>query len=61
MKLSDYSAAYQANEAIDAASLESYATMVKALNGLIMKAADEKLAIDDEPSDYERLILRPKP
>ncbi|MGD9921764.1 MAG: hypothetical protein AB7V13_10000 [Pseudorhodoplanes sp.] len=61
MKLSEYSAVYQANDAIDAASLEGYAAMIKGLNGLIMKAANDRLAIDDEPADYERLILRPKP
>lgn len=61
MKFSDYSAFYLASDAIDAAALESYAAMVKPLNNLIARAADERLAINDEPADFERLILRPKP
>lgn len=60
MKLSDYAVAYQQNEAIDAASLEAYAAQVKSLNDLILNAAREKLKIDDEPSDFDRLILRSK-
>jgi hypothetical protein len=58
MKLSDYVADFQHNDAIDAKSLEDYAAMVKSLNDLIMKAANEKLDVNDEPSDYLRLVLR---
>lgn len=60
MKLSDYAETYQDNTALDAASLEAHATLVKSLNDLILKAAHEKLKIDDEPSDFDRLILRSK-
>jgi hypothetical protein len=60
MKLSDYSADFQHNDAIDAASLENYASLVKSLNDLIMNAANEKLDVNDEPSDYKRLVLRSK-
>jgi hypothetical protein len=57
MKLSDYAADFQHNDAIDAESLENYAAMVKSLNDLIVKAADGKLNADDEPSDYIRIVL----
>jgi hypothetical protein len=60
-KLSDYCALYLPNHAIDAASLENYAAMFKSLNDRIATAASEKLAINDELSDCERLILGPKP
>jgi hypothetical protein len=60
MKLSDYAVSYQHNEALDTASLEAHAALVKSLNDQILKAAREKLKIDDEPSDFDRLILRSK-
>ena len=60
MKLTEYAVDFQHNEAIDAKSLEDYSTLVGALNALIIKAADEKLAATDEPSDYVRLILGSK-
>ena len=60
MKLSDYAVSYQDNRALDAASLEAHAALVKSLNDLILKAAREKLSIDDEPSDFDRLILGSK-
>jgi hypothetical protein len=61
MKFTEFSVELQDNGAIDAQSLESYAGMIKSLNGMIMKAASERLQADNEPSDYERMILRPKP
>jgi hypothetical protein len=60
MKLSDYAEIYQDNTALDAASLEAHTALIKSLNDLILKAAREKLKIDDEPSDFDRLILRSK-
>jgi hypothetical protein len=48
MKLSDYAVSYQHNEALDTASLEAHAALVKSLNDQILKAAREKLKIDDE-------------
>lgn len=61
MNLSDHSVFYLAIDAIDAASLENYTAMIKSLNDLIATAASHKLEFNDEPSDYERLILGPKP
>lgn len=60
MKVSEYAVTFQQNEAMDAASLEAHAALVKSLNDLILKAAREKLKFDDEPSDFERLVLRAK-
>jgi len=60
MKFSEYAATYQQNEALDAASLDAHAALVRSLNDLILNAAREKLKIDDEPSDFDRLILRSK-
>jgi hypothetical protein len=60
MKMSDYAQAFQDNTAMDPASLEAHAVLVKSLNELILKAAREKLKVDDEPSDFDRLILRSK-
>jgi hypothetical protein len=58
--MSNYAKTYQDNTALDAASLEAHTVLVKSLNDLILKAAREKLKIDDEPSDFDRLILRSK-
>jgi hypothetical protein len=60
MNSSEYAKIYQDNTALDAASLEAHIALVKSLNDLILKAAREKLKIDDEPSDFDRLILGPK-
>lgn len=60
MKLSEYSVDFQHNQAIDAKSLQDYATLVGALNAMIRTAADERLAMTDEPSDYARLVLGSK-
>jgi hypothetical protein len=61
MKLSDYARTYQDNNALDAVSLEAHATLVKSLNELVLRAAREKLTIDSEPADFDRLILRSEP
>jgi hypothetical protein len=60
MKLSEYAKTFQQNAAMDEASLEAHAALVQSLNALILEAAHKKLKIDDEPSDFGRLILRSK-
>lgn len=60
MKLSEYAKTFQQNEAMDQTSLEAHASLVRSLNELILEAAREKLKIGDEPSDFDRLILRSK-
>lgn len=60
MKLSEYAKTFQQNDAMDQASLEAHWNLVRSLNELILKAAREKLKSDDEPADFDRLILRSK-
>ncbi len=41
-------------------SLEAHAALVASLNELILQAARQKLRIDDEPADFDRVILGSK-
>lgn len=57
MNFRDYISVLQGNDAIDAISLDNYAATIEPLNALIMKAANETLDGNAEPSDFERLVL----
>lgn len=60
MKLTEYAKAFQQNDALDQASLEAHAALVASLNELILQAARQKMRIDDEPADFDRVILGSK-
>jgi hypothetical protein len=56
-ELKVYLCEMQKSDAIDPKSLADYAAMVGSLNRLILDASEKKLDPNDEPADFQKLLV----